>query len=49
MPAFKKDEKDRAEFRKDLQGLRAIAVLFVLFFHAGAPGFNGGFIGVDIL
>ena len=48
MPAFKKDEKDRAEFRKDLQGLRAIAVLFVLFFHAGAPGFNGGFIGVDI-
>ncbi|MBZ9674364.1 acyltransferase family protein [Mesorhizobium sp. ES1-1] len=35
-------------FREDINGLRAIAVLFVLLFHFGAPGFGAGFIGVDI-
>ena len=48
MHVIKKNQIARAEFRKDLQGLRAISVLFVLLFHAGVPGFNGGFIGVDI-
>ncbi len=36
------------EFRKDIQGLRAIAVLFVFIFHLNADWLPGGFIGVDI-
>jgi peptidoglycan/LPS O-acetylase OafA/YrhL len=36
------------EFRPDINGLRAVAVLSVLGFHAGLPGFSGGFVGVDI-
>lgn len=35
-------------FRQDLEGLRAVAVLAVVLFHAGVPGVGGGFTGVDV-
>jgi peptidoglycan/LPS O-acetylase OafA/YrhL len=37
-----------AGFRGDIDGLRAIAILLIVAFHVGLPGFDGGFIGVDV-
>src|SRR5262245_18590604 len=35
-------------YRHDIDGLRAIAIVVVVAFHARLPGFAGGFIGVDV-
>lgn len=36
------------KYRSEIDGLRALAVLPVIFFHAGFTFFSGGFVGVDI-
>jgi peptidoglycan/LPS O-acetylase OafA/YrhL len=37
-----------SDFRSDINGLRALSVWLVVFFHAHVRGADGGFIGVDI-
>jgi peptidoglycan/LPS O-acetylase OafA/YrhL len=39
---------ERTRFRPDIEGLRAIAVLGVVLFHADVPGIGGGYVGVDV-
>jgi len=37
-----------ADFRADINGLRAVAVIAVVLFHFRVAGFSGGFVGVDV-
>ena len=38
---------DAADFRPDIEGLRGLAILLVVAYHAGLP-LPGGFVGVDV-
>lgn len=35
-------------YRPEIDGLRMVAVVSVILYHAGVPGFSGGYVGVDI-
>lgn len=35
-------------YRSEIDGLRAVALLVVILFHAGLQTFSGGFVGVDV-
>ncbi len=41
-------ETHRLEYQPALDGVRALAVLAVVLFHAGTPGFGGGYLGVSL-
>lgn len=36
------------QYRKEIDGLRAVAVSTVILYHAGIEAFSGGYVGVDI-
>ncbi len=40
--------ESQREFRSDIEGLRAVAVVAVVLFHAAVPGITGGYVGVDV-
>ncbi|MDG4764769.1 acyltransferase family protein [Solwaraspora sp. WMMD406] len=42
------DGRTHGTFRRDIEGLRAVAVLLVVLYHAGVPLFGGGYVGVDV-
>ena len=45
-PRTRRQRRDR--FRGDIEGLRAVAVVLVVAFHAGVGVVGGGFVGVDV-
>ena len=47
-PAGEAASARHLRYRPDIDGLRALAVVPIVLFHAGVPGFSGGFVGVDI-
>lgn len=47
-PCTSASGKGLLKYRREIDGLRAVAVLAVVFFHAGFSGFSGGYVGVDV-
>lgn len=47
-PVGSKSQTRKSDYRPDIDGLRAIAVLAVVVFHAFPSVVHGGFVGVDI-
>ena len=47
-PANSQPVNQAKAFRHDINGLRAWAVVAVVLYHFGVPGFAGGFVGVDV-
>lgn len=47
-PALPLARVARPRFRPDIEGVRAVAIVLVVGYHAGVPGFGGGYVGVDI-
>lgn len=45
---YKKRATEIMDYRPEIDGLRALAVLPVIFFHAGFQSFGGGYVGVDV-
>ncbi len=43
-----RNDNNHQHHRADIDGLRAIAILPVVLFHAGVAGLGGGFVGVDV-
>src|SRR5215831_10005090 len=39
---------ERGNFRTDIEGLRGVAILLVVAFHAGVSWLAGGYVGVDV-
>src|SRR5690606_15380166 len=47
-PSSVRPRSSTPHFRTDIEGLRGVAILLVVLFHARVPGFAGGFTGVDV-
>lgn len=45
---FSQRKQEKKGFRPDLEGLRAVAVLLVVLYHAGVQTLGGGYVGVDV-
>ena len=47
-PSGREPASGKGSFRPDVEGLRAVAVVAVLLYHAGVPSVGGGYVGVDV-
>ena len=47
-PVLNNPKSETSLYRPDIDGLRAVSILLVVGYHAQAPFFPGGFVGVDI-